>query len=155
MVEMAETEYLVVAGAVVEKDGKIILVQETKPPARGLWNTPAGHIEKGESPFEAAKKEVKEETGLDIEITGLVGVYVGKSLLHPNRIVAKITFRGSVVGGSIKFNKDEILNVKWFTPSEILAMKDSELRGIRKEIEDFIAGKEYPIDVVRFKLDEK
>lgn len=152
---MVETDYLVVAGAVVEKDGKIILVQEAKQPARELWNTPAGHIEKGESPLEAAKREVKEETGLDIEITGLVGVYIGKSLISPNRIVAKIAFRGSVVGGNGQFNKDEILNVKWFKPSEILAMKDSELRGIRKEIEDFVAGKNYPTDVVRFKLDKK
>jgi ADP-ribose pyrophosphatase YjhB (NUDIX family) len=153
--EMTETDYLVVAGAVVEKDGKIILVQESKLPAYGLWNTPAGHMEKGESPLEGAKREVKEETGFDIEITGLVGVYVGKSLYYPNRIVAKIVFRGSVVGGKLQFNKNEILNVKWFTPSEILAMKDSELRGIRKEIEDFVAGKNYPADVVRYKLDKK
>lgn len=155
MIKMDETSYLVVVGAVIEKDGKILLVQEAKLPAYGLWNTPAGHIEKGETALEGAKREVKEETGLDIEITGLLGVYVGKSLLYPNRIVAKIVFRGSAVGGKIQFRKDEILDAKWFIPSEILAMKDSELRGIRKEIEDFIAGKNYPIDAVRFKDGEK
>jgi 8-oxo-dGDP phosphatase len=152
---MDKTTYLVVVGVVIEKDGKIILVQESKPPACGLWNTPAGHIEKGETPLEGAKREVKEETGLDIEITDLLGVYIGKSLFYPNRITAKITFRGSVVGGGIQFKKDEILDAKWFTPSEILAMKDSELRGIRKEIEDFITGKKYPIETVKYKSDDK
>jgi len=123
-----ETTYLIVAGTVVEKDGKIILVQENKLPARGLWNTPAGHLEKGETALDGAAREVKEETGLDIKITGLLGVYVGKSLFYPNRITAKIVFRGSVIGGELKFPEGEILDVKWFTPSEILGMKDSELR---------------------------
>jgi len=155
MAETNWTEYLVVAGAVIEKDGEIVLVQEARPMAYGKWNTPAGHIEIGESPLEGAKREVKEETGLEIEITGIVGVYVGKSLFFPKRIVAKIAFKGSVVGGKVEFDKNEILDVKWFKPSEVLAMKDSELRGIRKEIEDFVAGKNYPVDVVRFKRDEK
>jgi ADP-ribose pyrophosphatase YjhB (NUDIX family) len=155
MAQKDETEYLVVVGAVVEKDGKIVLVQERKPKAYGLWNTPAGWLNKGENAVEGAKREVKEETGFDIEISNLLGVYIGKSLIVENKIVTKIVFIGSVVGGELKFPENEILDVKWFKPSEVLAMKDSELRGIRKEIEDFIAGKEYPTDVVRFKLDEK
>jgi len=150
-----EISYLVVVGAIIEKDGKILLVKEAKLPAYGLWNTPAGHIEKGEGPLEGAKREVKEETGFDIEITGLLGVYVGKSMIHPNRVVAKIVFRGSVADGKLQFNKNEILDSKWFTPHEILSMKDSELRGIRKEIEDFVADKNYPVDIVRHKSDEK
>jgi len=144
-----ETRYLIVTGAIVEKNGKILLVQEGQPKAYGLWNTPAGWLSKGESVIDGAKREVKEETGFDIEIKGLLGTYVGPSSRDPNRIVAKIVFRCSIVGGELKFSKDELLDVKWFKPSEILAMKDSQLRHIRKEIEDFIAGKNYPLDVIR------
>jgi ADP-ribose pyrophosphatase YjhB (NUDIX family) len=148
---MDEIHYLIVAGAIVEKDGKILLVQEGQPKAYGLWNTPAGRLDKGENALEGAKREVKEETGFDIEVNGLLGVYVGSSAVASNIIVCKIVFRSSIIGGELKFSKDEIMDVKWFKPSEVLAMKDSQLRGIRKEIEDFVAGKNYPIDVVKYR----
>jgi len=148
---MDEIHYLTVAGAIVEKDGKILLVQEGQPKAYGLWNTPAGWLDQGENVLEGAKREVKEETGFDVKINGLLGVYVGPSLKDPNLIVIKIIFRSSIVGGELQFSKDELLDVKWFKPSEILAMKDSQLRGIRKEIEDFVANKSYSIDVIRYK----
>lgn len=148
---MNETRYLIVVGAIVEKDGKILLVQERQPSAYGLWNTPAGWLDKGENVLEGAKREVKEETGFDVKINSLLGVYVGPSFKNPNLIVIKIIFRSSIVGGELQFSKDELLDVKWFKPSEVLAMKDSQLRGIRKEIEDFVAGKNYPIDVVKYR----
>lgn len=146
---MNEPRYLIVTGALVEKDGKILLVKEGKPRAYGLWNIPAGHLDKGENPIDGAKREAKEETGYDIEINGLLGVYVGSSARTANLTRIKIIFRASVIGGELNFPKDEILEVKWFEPSKILAMEDSQLRGIRKEVEDFVEGKNYPIDIIR------
>jgi 8-oxo-dGTP diphosphatase len=146
---MEDIRHLVVAGAVVEKDGNILLVKEKKKKAYGLWNVPAGWMNGGESPSDGAKREVKEETNLDIDITGLVGVYVFMSPVDANTVVTKFVFKGSVGGGELKIPEDEILEAKWFKPSEILSMKDSELRGIRKEIEDFASGKLYPLDVIK------
>jgi ADP-ribose pyrophosphatase YjhB (NUDIX family) len=146
---MRKANHLIVVGAVAEKDGKILLVQEKKPQVYGLWNTPAGWLEKDENPMEGAKREVKEETGYDVKINSLLGVYVRSSSHDPDLIINKIVFRASTIGGKLNFDKNEILDVKWFEPSEILNMKDSQLRGIRKEIEDFVDDKNYPVDVVR------
>ncbi len=146
---MRKANHLIVVGAMVEKDGKILLVQEKKPKAYGLWNTPAGWLEGDENPMEGAKREVKEETGYDIKINGLLGVYVRNSLHDPNLIVNKIVFRATIIGGKLNSPKDEFLDAKWFEPPEALKMKDSQLRGIRKEIEDFIKNKNYPVDVIK------
>jgi len=144
-----KSSYVIVVGAIVEKDGKILLVQEKQPRAYGLWNTPAGWLESGENPIDGAIREVKEETGLEIKINGLLGIYIGRSIHDPNLTVNKIVFRASLIGGELKIPKDELLDIKWFEPSEALAMKDTQLRKIRKEIEDFIDNKNYPIDIIR------
>ncbi len=142
------SDHVIVVGAVIEKDGKILLVQEKQPKAYGLWNTPAGWIDRDETAIEGAKREVKEETGYDVELNSLLGVYVSTASSR-EKIVCKIVFRGTVKGGELNFPNDELLDAKWFLPSEILSMKDSELRGIRKEIEDFEKGINYPIDAIR------
>lgn len=146
-----KSNHLIVVGAMIEKDGKILLVQERQPKAYGLWNTPAGWLEPKEKAIEGAKREVKEETGYDIEINSLLGIYIHGSRHSPDSIVNKIVFRASIIGGELNIPEDELLDVKWFEPSEALAMKDSELRGIRKEIEDFVKNKTYPIDIIRDK----
>jgi ADP-ribose pyrophosphatase YjhB (NUDIX family) len=143
---MTDTDYRIIVGAIAEKDGKIILVQENKPQAYGLWNTPAGRLDKGELPADGAKREFKEETGFDIEIDKLLGIYV-KSF--DDITVLKIVFRARITGGEMKSQKDEIMDVKWFKPSDVLAMKDSELRNIRKEIEDFVNNRSYSLGIIR------
>ncbi len=125
---MKEVKYLIVVGGLVERGGKILLIQEKKPVAYGLWNTPAGWLDLGETPAEGAKREVKEETGFDVKINGLLGVYIMPSLHDQKLLIAKIVFICSITGGKMKFPKDEILDVKWFAPEEVLAMKDSQLR---------------------------
>ena len=69
MTKRVLTQTFGVVGAILERDGKILLTKEVKEVAKGLWSHPAGWIEVGENPIESVKREVKEETGLsDIEI---------------------------------------------------------------------------------------
>jgi len=63
------------AGVLVEMEGGIVLVQRGQPPFKGWWALPSGYIEADESVEQAAKRECKEETGLDVEIEELFGVY--------------------------------------------------------------------------------
>ena len=148
MNEVLKNNNRIIVGAIVEKDGKIMLVQENQPLAYGLWNTPAGHLDVGESPIDGAKREFKEETGYDIEINGILGIYV-KSFKDTNTVALKIVFRASIIGGSLVFSKDELMDVKWFKPTDILTMDDSKLRDIRKEIEDFINNRNYSLGIIR------
>jgi len=62
------------ASAAIFRDGRILLVERGKG-ARGVWSLPGGHIEPGERARDAAQREVSEETGVDVDIRGLVDVH--------------------------------------------------------------------------------
>jgi ADP-ribose pyrophosphatase len=56
----------VAVGAIVIKDGRVLLVKRSQPPSKGLWAIPGGRVELGETLKEAAEREIIEETGLTI-----------------------------------------------------------------------------------------
>ncbi len=61
-------------GALVIESGKILLVKRKYPPSRGKWSIPGGHVELGESILETARRELKEETGVEAIPLGVVNV---------------------------------------------------------------------------------
>ncbi|KHF38207.1 NUDIX domain-containing protein [Halalkalibacter okhensis] len=98
----------------------------------GLWGIPSGHIEIGETVSEAALREVKEETNLDIRIKKLIGVYSDPSsqvFTYPNgKVVHFITtcFLAEITGGELRCNSSESLEIKFFEqqklPQDLLKM---------------------------------
>jgi 8-oxo-dGTP diphosphatase len=124
MLEQKETiKVEVVAGVVIKKDGKYLLVQEKQPRAYGLWNFPAGKVDLGESLEQAAIREAKEESGYDVELLNEIAIFHVKST-----DVVKHVFESKIIGGELNFPEDEILDAKWFTLNEIKQMED-KLRG--------------------------
>ncbi|MDO8240963.1 MAG: nucleotide exchange factor GrpE [Candidatus Moranbacteria bacterium] len=113
----------IVAGVLLEKDGKYLLIQETKKKAYGLWNIPAGKVEKDSTIEETAIREAKEESGFDVELISKIGSF-NASVDGP---VGNIFF-AKIVGGEQIEESDQILASKWFALDEIKKMKD-ELRG--------------------------
>lgn len=113
----------VVAGVVIKKDGKYLLIQEKKSSAYGLWNLPAGRVDVGESLEQAAIREAKEESGYDVELIRELAVFHEEST-----DVVKHAFEAKIVGGALKFPVDEILDAKWFTFDEVHQMQE-KLRG--------------------------
>lgn len=63
-----------VAGVIVE-DGRILLIQRGREPSSGKWSIPGGHLEWGETLEHAVRREVSEETGLQVEVGKLAGVF--------------------------------------------------------------------------------
>jgi len=89
-----------------------------------IWVVPGGLVEPGELPADAAARETYEETGLEVEVTGLLGVFGGPDLVihYPNGDVASYVgtiFRGRIIGGQLKPDGSEILDVKYMSRSEI------------------------------------
>lgn len=137
----------IIVGGVIEKDGKYLLVQEAKEKCRGKWNTPAGHLDPNETIFEGAKREIREESGYEVELTGLANI--GNRVLPDNEFVG-IIFSAKIIGGELKLDPSEILDAKWFTYDEILAMQD-ELRSadlITNAISAVEHGKTAPLDII-------
>ncbi|MBT4464807.1 MAG: NUDIX hydrolase, partial [Rhodospirillaceae bacterium] len=62
-------------GAVVWKDDQVLMIRRGNSPGKGQWSIPGGKQEFGETTKAAAIREVLEETGVDIELLGLIGVY--------------------------------------------------------------------------------
>lgn len=63
------------AATVVESGGRVLFVRRLTQPGYGLWSLPGGYVDRGEVVEEAAAREVREETGLHVEIAGLVGLF--------------------------------------------------------------------------------
>lgn len=110
----------VVAGCLVEKDGRYLLVQEKQPKVYGLWNLPAGHVDKGETLRQAAVREAKEESGYDVELGSQIGLFhedVDRPVKH--------IYQAHVTGGELQIQESEILDAKWLSFEEIRQLHSS------------------------------
>lgn len=150
------TQVFGVAGAMPVRDGKILLVREAGGVDAGKWNHPAGWIEVGEDPLEAAQREVLEETGYTFTPEKLLGIYslVRKDL--SNRMPAvphciKLIFTGSLSESATGELHQDIREARWFFPEEILAMAPDTLRDrdIKQMVSDLAAGKNYPVSLLK------
>ena len=116
----------VIVGGIIEKEGKYLLVQEAKKKCYEKWNFPAGHLDFNESLEQGAIREIKEETGCDVKLDGVC--YVANRILEDDLFVM-IVFNAKLINENIEFDKEEILDVKWFDYDEIVNQMESMLRG--------------------------
>ena len=138
----------VVTGGILEKDGKFLLVQENKRICEGKWNVPAGGLDENESLMEGAKREIYEETGCKVEITGILEIV--NEILEGVNVVC-FFFDTKIIAENIKADGEEISNVKWFTYEEILNMKD-KLRAdgyFLSTIKNKIDNKIQPTEIIK------
>jgi len=91
-------------GVLVEMEEGIVLIQRGQPPFEGWWALPAGYIEADESVERAAVRECKEETGLDVELLELFGVYSFPEGPVQSGIV--VFYRARPVGGELRAGDD-------------------------------------------------
>ncbi len=106
---------LVFAGGCIFNEAGEVLLQRRGDSSR--WGFPGGAIELGETPEMAAIREVREETGLDVEITGLIGVYTDPDMRYPNGDCAHsicIAYAMKVAGGMLHSDGHETLELQYF-----------------------------------------
>jgi 8-oxo-dGTP diphosphatase len=103
------------AGALVEKDGRVVLVRRGVEPKLGYWSLPSGYVEADEMAEEAAVREMEEETGLQIEIDDLLGVY---SFGGEPQTGVLILYSAHPVGGELRPG-DDAQAVQTFDPSDM------------------------------------
>ncbi|HSQ02262.1 MAG TPA: NUDIX hydrolase [Methanobacterium sp.] len=99
------------------QNGSVVLIKRKNPPYNGSWALPGGFVEYGETVESAAVRETKEETGLDVELDGLMGVYSDPER-DPRGHVVSICFLGQITGGKLVADTDAE-DVKCFNLNEI------------------------------------
>jgi ADP-ribose pyrophosphatase YjhB (NUDIX family) len=122
-----------VAGAIVETGGGIVLIQRAIEPGYGLWTFPGGFVERGEVAEAAAARETLEETGLEIEISDIVGLYT-----YEDQIPAIAVFAARVTGGELA-PLDETLDVRAFPPDE-LPWSEMAFPSTGHALKDYLRG---------------
>ena len=122
----------VTCGAIIEKDNKVLLTKRNVAPYRNYWCIPGGHIDWGEKAEAAVKREVKEETGLDIKPTFFK--YYDEIISDIKWHAVTLTFIGKAVG-SVKINRKEVKEFGWFSEKEIKKLKLAFKN--KKELEDY------------------
>lgn len=106
---------------IILEDNKVVLIKRLNNPYKDHWAIPGGFVEYGEKVEDAAVREAKEETGLDIELIKLVGVYSDPNR-DPRGHTVTIAFLSKIVGGTLKSDSDA-KDAKFIEINELKNMK--------------------------------
>jgi 8-oxo-dGTP pyrophosphatase MutT (NUDIX family) len=133
--------------AIIERQGRFLFVEEPdKVTGRPVINQPAGHVEPGESLLDAVRREVLEETGLDFTPGAIVGLYPLKAANGSDYF--RICYAGTVPDDAVASPEDpDILRCHWLSRAELVT---ANLRSgwVLRCLDDALAGKRYPLDLV-------
>ena len=112
---------LAAVGAVIQKDGRVLLVKRRFEPSRNKWSIPGGLVELGERVKDAVKREIYEEVGLEIRLIKLIDVVDSIIRDEDGRVryhYIILDYLAVPKGGVLRGNK-EVLDLGWFTPEEV------------------------------------
>jgi 8-oxo-dGTP diphosphatase len=124
-------QFAVTALVLIARGAELLLVRQSY--GERYWSLPGGSMEHGESVEQAAVREAKEETGLDVRLTRLVGVYS-----KPAQNALAICFEAEVLGGSVEEATDETVECGYFLPDAL----PEPIRGhLRERIADWQKGR--------------
>lgn len=101
-------------GCIFNEQGKVLLQRRGDS---GKWGFPGGAMELEETPQMTAIREIKEETGLEVEVSDLLGIYTDCEMTYPNGDLAQsicIVYKMKVVGGKLYCDSEETMELKYF-----------------------------------------
>ena len=126
-------------GGVVISNGRALLVKRGAPPLEGQWSIPGGMLETGETLLEGVRRELAEETGLEVRVVELIEVFerisldtAGKAKYH----YVVLDYLCETIGGEARAGSD-VTEVAWADPAELArySLTETVLRVIEKAFE--------------------
>jgi len=104
------------AQALLECDGRVLLARRGIEPRLGHWDLPGGFVEESETPEHAVRRELKEETGLELETAELVRIDIEP---YGGKFVFSVTYRVTASGDPVP--ADDVVELRWFAATELPA----------------------------------
>jgi len=120
-------------GIIKDEQNRVLLVLRND---YDLWNLPGGGLEKGESPWQGVIREVKEETGYNVRVERLAGIY-----FKPDKNEIVFSFECKIIGGGMTLNT-EAKEIKYFLPDQL--PKNTSPKQVER-IKDLFENKQQPI----------
>ena len=103
------------AQALVERDGRVLLARRALEPRQGLWDFPGGFLDEHEHPLDALRRELREETGLEIEVVEFLGIFMDP---YDGRTILSLTWLARPAGGEEQA-ADDVAELRWFAADEL------------------------------------
>jgi ADP-ribose pyrophosphatase YjhB (NUDIX family) len=131
-----------VAGIAFDADGRVLLVRRGQAPSQSLWSVPGGRIELGETAAEATVREMAEETGLDVEVLGLVEAVDWIDRAADGTVLAHYVILDHLVavrGGELAAG-DDASEARWFAPEELAGLGITRGLGEVLDVARALAG---------------
>jgi ADP-ribose pyrophosphatase YjhB (NUDIX family) len=129
----------VAVGTIIRVDGdRLVLVRRAIDPGYGLWVFPGGYVDRGEALTDAARREAREECGLDIRLDGLVNIYS-----YSGRSPIIIVYAATATGGEL-CTDEECLESRIFAPAD-LPWDALAFRSTSEALRDYLNGRLHPM----------
>ena len=104
------------ACALVVDGGRVLLARRAGEPFRGYWDLPGGFLDEGEHPLDGLRRELREETGLDVEPAEFVGVWMDRyGDVEDSHATLNLYWTARVLGGEAGA-ADDVTELAWFAP---------------------------------------
>ncbi len=138
--------------AIIERDGRYLMIEEHTPEGLRL-NSPAGHLDPGESPLQGVVRETLEETTCDFTPSALLGVYLSRfqrASTGEDITYLRFAFCGTVGEPNPELTLDTgIVRTLWMTPEELRACPERHRSPlVMRCVDDHVAGRRFPLETI-------
>lgn len=141
----------VTASVVAHRKRKVLLIKEGKRGKKPKTNPicePVGHVDPDESIIEAAIREVYEETGYRVKITGLIGICHTFFGGNGNIDSIRFAFRGRVIGGHPRYRRERHITPFFVSRAELRKLVPEIRYASQRALQDYLAGRRVPLRTI-------
>jgi ADP-ribose pyrophosphatase YjhB (NUDIX family) len=124
--------------AIVVAGEQVMLVRRAVAPRRGYWDLPGGFLEQDEHPVDGLKREVREETGLEIEVLEPLGFFLD-AYPEPGETTLNLYFIARVTGGDPTPGSD-VAEIRWFRRDALPSFEEIAFKNNREALATWLAG---------------